>query len=150
FEPSKDWKWIEASLQPKEGLVSDCATYSKRLRIDGARWDTGSDIPITIHQPWQKAARPNRNSWSGECEGIEIARKVEASLPQFTRSEPPGLLALKKPGVTLGVSIMDRGPFVMDLSNGRLWFESSALEEPVRDNDTGLEVKYVLDRAEER
>ena len=135
--------WVELSEVPEHGMSSDCAVQSGKLSIPGVFWDTGSDIGMTIHSAWSKAARALKGSWDLQCGSETIVTHLERNLKMETLGKSSESLGMKNPGATLGMPVLGRGSVTIDLPHGRLWMAKSGLRAEIPVNRSGLNVKYV-------
>lgn len=136
--------WFEVSLSRARELVSTCslsADTDRTNRVQGAMWDTGSEAAAEVHVPWDSLVRKNvPNGWSLTCLGETVASGLSLDPP--ANPSQPGLKETY-PAVNIGMPVLARGPFILDLPHGRIWFTQKSLAAKVRENRTGLELEYV-------
>jgi hypothetical protein len=155
-------QWIESGLTPTGDLVSTCQAQlgDSKIHLVGARWDTGRDDALDIHLPWQSEARgaigvKRPNSWEISCgpaastvattgaPAAPIARAVQASFPKMEPYENRAILE-KVPAFSVGMALLGRARIFLDLPHGRIWFPAKTISADVRENRTGLELKYAF------
>jgi hypothetical protein len=152
FHWSEETPWIEVSESPDKSLVSDCTVSpdlkKSKMDLPGVVWLTGSETRLDIHSPWQKKVHYKHDTpWRVVCDGLELANQQHAQLP----SVPGGLYHSEKvPAVSIGMPLLSRGNFTIDLGHGRLWFSKDALKKKERVNQTGLRLEYVMNKDEDR
>ncbi|MGE0614201.1 MAG: hypothetical protein AB7P04_01055 [Bacteriovoracia bacterium] len=133
--------WVEVALTDDGRMVSACQAVGKHQRLTGVEWDTGRDAALTIHSPWRSAIGGQKD-WDLFCG----ARKIAARAPAGFSSE----LTSKLPAATVGLDLLDRGGYTLDLSHGRIWFPDQALGQSVAANRTGLVLDFVWQKDGER
>ena len=143
FNQGKDAIWIEVESAPNRGLSSDCIAQAGSLKIPGVFWDTGSDVGLELYAPWAKSARGAKGAWSLACGSEPIATHLERDMKTATSSGRPQTLGKKSPGATIGMPVLGRGPFTVDLAHGRIWMAKSGLNARILRDDSGLKVKFV-------
>lgn len=126
------------------------------------RWDTGNDTSVLLHEPWGGPAEGPH--WSLIADRIQLARDFEMDfhrgfmnrqaqdpkIAAVTLAEQQSPFTQKDPAFTVGMRLLDRSSFVLDLANGRVWLSKEALARPVIENRTGLELRYVNDSEGDR
>ncbi len=155
FNWGKDQAWLEVSTLPSGELVSeDCQLEGPgKTLLQGGRWDTGSDSAVEVHAPYAAAVRSKRGAWHVNCHPGEIFRLVkELDVTQPLRGEKAmsGPFVSRFPAFNIGMEVLGRGRFVLDLSHGRIWFQPQGLERSIPANRTGLRLAYRIDRGGER
>ena len=159
FNPGQTWKSAEVFITPHGELESQsCKLEAGGKEIIGARWDTGSEFPIEVHLPWISQARSVKNSrssdWNLSCgvneSSFNIGRSVPLHYPSATHEAENSPLNSKSPAFNVGIPLLGRGPFIFDLSHGRLWFHQQELATPILSNQTGLELDYGVDEEGDR
>lgn len=143
FHLGPDSVWVELAEVPEHGISSDCSVQSGQVSIPGIFWDTGSDIGMTIHSAWRKAVRAVKGSWDLQCGAETIATHLERDSKMESAAGAGETLGMKKPGATIGMPVLGRGPITIDLPHGRLWMAKSGVRSPILFNQSGLAVKYV-------
>jgi len=143
--------WVEVSSNPKGHLISDCDMVSKTgKQISYARWDSGSEMAVDVHIPWQKLARAGKEPWNFRCGSKMISEDVPITFPDPLTEDQSSHFRSKVPGLNVGMALLGRGNFAFDLSNGRLWLRKDALKLPIYVNTTGLELEYVMNEDNDR
>jgi len=146
FRAPSGYFWTEASIGPGGDIQSSCQTSKDGATISGARWDTGSEVGLDVHGPWQSVARAKgRAGWSLSCGDSSLGRGLEAGVPKAV-----GPLATKRPGVNVGIPVLAREPFFLDLPHGRIWLSDKLATAPVRENASGLDLQYELNQSNDR
>ncbi len=165
FSPSESVPWTEMAVDPSGGLVSECEVNPnspKTEKISGVRWDTGSEIYLSIHRPWQQVARVWRGPFQLSCGNTPLASGIRPAFPtqigglgglsEFfgNKDEPKDTSALKSryPGVSVGAPLLARGRVIFDLPHGRLWFPGQEFGKQLQENATGLSLKFAFRRGE--
>ncbi len=137
------WIWAEASESPQGDMISGCEASAGQKTLQGFRWDTGSVAGLEVHTPWKSVAS-SAAEWRLSCAGHPIISRVRpggASLTAFG-NESTGPLAVKYPAVSVGMPVIGRGRFALDLPHGRIWFDPASLNEPVLRNRSGLVLEF--------
>lgn len=132
--------WIAASVTDLGSIVSSCEVRSsssslggRGKSLEGVLWDTAASVALEAHAPWQSAGgRP----WDIICDQESVAAAVVAE----THSESSPFSREKVPAVTVGIPLLARGSFILDLPHGRIWFSKEALATSIRRNQTGLTI----------
>lgn len=145
--------WVEVALTPQGEPVSNCSAQAgeSSTRIQGVRWDTGSEMALDIHVPHQKEARQSASAqkdfagWRLQCGDSLIATQIPVSYPNPEEHQAGSPLQAKVPGFNVGMELLARGPFTFDLPHGKLWFDPAALKLPFPKNESGLVLQYVSD-----
>ncbi|MGZ3689367.1 MAG: hypothetical protein ACXVBW_13785, partial [Bdellovibrionota bacterium] len=146
YHENSDTPWVEAALSQSGEVVSACTLASEtspKAELHGSHWDTGNEIAVDVHLPWQPVAKKHKGYWELSCDGRELSREVVPSLPLPPRAGDTGALAARVPAFDVGMQFLGRGPFVFDLPHGRLWFSKKLLSSPLPENRSGLEIEYV-------
>lgn len=131
--------WVEAAItRDGELLSSSCWVLSAEepdeYKVPGLRWATGSSEFLRLHYSWRTTARKGGDRWTLRCAGLDVVKKTGAPLMEsFKRTVP---------GATGGIELLARGPFVLDIGHGRLWFDQRALREGRLLNRSGMTVRY--------
>ncbi|MGK5082164.1 retropepsin-like aspartic protease [Bdellovibrionota bacterium FG-1] len=151
---STDSQWLEEGMTPAGAPVSACWAQSGDLRLGGVYWDTGREAALDVHVPWQKSARAANaahssglsNQWDVRC-GVNpnspIAQGVPASFPVMDPYENKAILD-KVPAVSIGMALLGRGRVFLDFPHGRIWFPAKTSSEVIRENKTGLKLKFEM------
>jgi hypothetical protein len=145
FQLAAGTPWIEVASTPRGEPISSCVATPKGggTELVGVRWDTGTDVAVEVHAPWEKAARSSKGPWELSCGGVTLSERVPLTYPEPEDAEEGSPLASKLPGMNAGMALLGRGPITLDLSHGRIWFSPKTLAAPVRVNETGLELEFV-------
>jgi len=131
FKPEGDFVWNEVALSSKNEPVSSCQLVQNgKSRLEKITWDLANTEPFRVNAPFYKG-----ENISIECGDQKIASEL---LPVF-ESELAGSGASY---AHAGVDVLSRGEFVLDLPNGRLWLERSALKKSTPKNRTGIDTTY--------
>jgi len=75
---------------------------------------------------------------------------VPVSHPSESRAEENSPLQARSPGLNVGMEVLGRGSFTLDLGHGRIWFPPKTISAPILVNRSGLELEFVLDQDGER
>ncbi len=136
--------WVEVALLPNGDPVSSgCELVSsKGSRLPGARWDSGGKMAVEVHVPWLKTVRSSREGWSLKCGSRLLAENIPLSFPDPIRQASEGPLSMKVPAFSVGMELLGRGNFTLDLSNGRLWFDPALAQRPFFRNRSGLQLGF--------
>lgn len=163
FQGLKDQNlWIELSQNRLGELNSQCTITSSssskknslkndRLQMLGVLWQTGNEIPLSIHYPWQgKAMAVGKSGWDIYCDDfVNISPPLKADYPVDTSTRSFDSNGEKIPAVTIGMPILSRGNFTIDLPHGRLWFDPGSLKKQLPpQNHSGLILSYAMKRGE--
>lgn len=142
--PEAEYDWFEVSLTDVGEAQSSCSAQSTSAQVSGVRWDTGRESALDIHLPWQGFARRATQSWRLSCgpnAELALASNVTASFPP-TRGPESVQVREKFPGVSVGIGILGRSRFYLDLPHGRIWFPKNVGQIPIRANRSGLTLQY--------
>jgi hypothetical protein len=110
-------RWFEVSTMNDGRIQSGCqligrSASRKPLTIPGLLWGTASGDAVRVSKPW--GATVKRREWAIRCHGEDTVALVNP--------KPGGRgLGKKFPGGRVGMGLLSRGPFVLDLANGRMW-----------------------------
>jgi hypothetical protein len=151
--PENEYDWFEVALTDAGEAQSACSARSSHLKIAGVRWDTGRESALDVHLPWQKAARgPGRNDWRLGCGPNAEKLLGEHLLAGFPPGRGPESVQVreKSPGVSVGISLLGRTRFFLDLPHGRIWFPKNVGSIPLRFNRTGLRLHYGVGKLDKR
>jgi hypothetical protein len=144
------WIWAETSESEQGDAYSSCnLTGGAKTSLQGVRWDTGSVAGLEIHTPWKQSTRGFKE-WSLSCSGASIISKLReggVSLEAIGSGEA-GPLSVRYPAATVGVSVLSRGRFALDLPHGRIWFDPKGLATQVPRNHSGLTVEFSFEKGE--
>jgi hypothetical protein len=149
------WIWAEASESPQGDLVSECVltpgSKAKTPILRGVRWDTGSVAGLEIHTPWKpQAAAGAASGWQLDCAGAAVATQLMNGGARLTAfgQEKAGPVGVRFPAVSIGMPMLGRGRFVLDLPHGRIWLDPATLSQPILKNRSGLVVEYFFKKGE--
>jgi hypothetical protein len=145
--------WVEASQTPAGDVVSACRLAKPEAPLGGitsVRWDTGNEEAIEVHEPWRPEVAKLKGAPALACGPDVIASAAPTGEGDYRREEDIDYLKTEVPGATVGMSLLGRGAFALDLSHGRIWFPPKILAEPVRTNRSGLRVEFFLNRKGDR
>ncbi|MBL7714682.1 MAG: retropepsin-like domain-containing protein [Bdellovibrionales bacterium] len=170
--------WVEVFRHPDGDLVSEGVLEwdGKKDAIAGIglmegkkvsgtvhfRWDTGNDTAALMHEPWSGPAAVEGSDWSLTTDKFYIARDFEMDFHRSfmnRQTANPKIASVtlnldpftkKDPAFTVGMRMLDRSSFVLDLANGRIWLSQDALARPVIENRTGVELRYVYNAEDDR
>jgi len=129
-----DPTWIETHINPQGKLVSDDCKWSSSRTFFKAivHWDTGDDVELEA-SPGVFSPQMTRGT-------LECDQKILIQNTRLTR----GTRKTSGYSLTGGIAFLSRGPFTMDLPHGRLWFSKTALDAPIRKNESGLTLNYSI------
>lgn len=148
FQWALDTPWVEVTETPQGRLVSPCISTAGKssLSLPGVSWETGSEASLSIHTPWQaRASKVPKPLWEVQCDSLLFASGVRAQFPKPLMDQPIlGSFAMKSPATTIGMELLGRGNFTLDLPHGRIWFSKEALNAPPLElvNRSGLKVRF--------
>jgi hypothetical protein len=160
FSWNPDSSWVEVTQGVQGDLVSGCSaspdvesknsSLNKQLEkiiLPGVRWDSGGDVALHIHTPWQKKAAPAvHQRWSIQCESLQVATGVPAYFPKPPGgSSDRGLHSTQIPAVTAGIPVLAQTgkSFTFDLPHGRVWFSGGTRElQGMNRNLSGIKVEF--------
>jgi Aspartyl protease len=140
FQLGMNTPWVEASTNRLGELVSACTTQPPEAKspvLEGVKWDTGDEGALEVFPGDAKKYESVSKHWSLSCEDTTIAKSAAISA-----QEPLGRVQ-KNPAVNVGMEILGRGPFTFDLSHGRIWLTEKALDSPIVQNRSGLDLEFV-------
>jgi hypothetical protein len=144
------WVWAEVSESSQGDAYSSCSLNGgAKASLQGVRWDTGSVAGVEIHTPWKKTTQ-GAKEWSLSCAGASIISKLReggVSLEAIGSGES-GPLSVKVPAATIGVPVLSRGRFALDLPHGRIWFDPKGLANQIPRNQSGLTVEFGFEKGE--
>ncbi len=151
------WPWVEVATAAAGEVTGDCTLTEEggAKKLDGARWDTGSDAAVVVHSHWVSALAEKTHPWNLRCGNLIVASSLPTAVLQSpseseVRDAPDSPFHRKFPAFTLGMDLIGRGGAVFDLANGRLWLAPDGITRPVLVNRTGLIVKFILNSADLR
>ena len=145
--------WVQVSTTVTGDVISsDCIAESNLAHknstsVVGTRWDTGNDMAMELHSALHHPQSPRREEWSllcGELKG-PVAGDIPVSIQDKTGTRFSHHLI-----ANVGMKLLGRGDFTLDLSHGRLWFAPEGINAPVLANRTGLTLKFVLNENDDR
>jgi hypothetical protein len=150
--PNIHAQWLEVGLTPNGDPISTCQTQPVKAsepRFVGVRWDTGREDALDVHLPWQKEARshsyePWGNQWRLSCgpqPSEPIAIRIPVTFPKLDPYENNAITS-KVPAVSVGMALLGRGSVYFDLPHGRIWVPAQSSDAPLRENRSGLKVKF--------
>jgi hypothetical protein len=132
--------WVEASTNRLGELVSSCVTRPSDEKIpilEGVKWDTGDEGALEIFPADARKYEDISKHWNLSCEDTTIAKSAAISSQEnLGRTQ-------KSPAINVGMEILGRGPFTFDLGHGRIWFTEKALDSPIVQNRSGLDLEFV-------
>lgn len=141
--------WIEAAISPTGEVVSSCKAGifgrnsgeggAEGTALEGLRWDTGSEVALDVHLPWISSVKKLGSSLDLRCVSGILAHNVPVTFPDRSTAD---LFSSRFPAVNIGIPVLERGSFFMDLPHGRLWFPKESLEKPILENQSGLTLEY--------
>lgn len=143
------WSWLEAAFTARGDIVGHCALAGEdKKRIWGARIDSGSEMAVAVHVPWQSGVRADLRArsakWKIECDGFVFSESPPVEFPGV-QAKTGGIFAEYYPGINIGMALLGRGRFVFDLPHGRIWFDNAALRAQVPRNRTGIGLSFGFD-----
>lgn len=158
FYPRKDFSlgretpWIEVSTDPSGAVVSeDCELWAGTQKLlSHGLWDTGSEMSVEAHVPFLAMIKKSFGPFALDCDGIEIARDIPVSIPDGVTVSSASLLRERDPSFSIGMALLGRGHFTLDLANGRIWIDSQAMQRPFLTHRSGLELAYDFDKNNDR
>jgi hypothetical protein len=129
--------WFEASLTPGWAPQSEtCAARPQRTAaLPGVGWDTGSQLDLEAEPAWFSHVRQSKGPWDIVCDGMPIGTGVYPDVQKPAEAEG---VRQDQPSVRVGMPLLGRSSFTLDLPHGRIWFPKASLAQPVRQNRTGL------------
>ena len=133
FSMDSTFDWFETHLESAGEPVSSCTSGPEKW--EGVYWDTGNEAAVEVHKPWIPFAKELPSKWNLVCGDQEIARDLVPSFTETAASE-------KYPAASVGMPVLDRGRFALDLGHGRIWLAKSTLGQPIPANRSGLSVKF--------
>ena len=145
FSGGKDMPWVEAATLPSGELVSSgclLESSSGASPIVAARWDTGSEMALEPHLPWVETVRKGKAPWRLSCPGLKVAEGFPLTVPHAEKESPSSPVRTRVPGFNVGMEILGRGPTILDVPNGRIWFDRASLAKPVLENRSGLDTEF--------
>jgi hypothetical protein len=89
------------------------------------------------------SAAAGKGGWSLECGSLALAKELELEAPSKAVAWTTGR---GDAAFEVGIPVLSRGPFTLDLPHGRIWFSKKNLEGKVPENRTGLMVAYSFAR----
>ena len=146
--------WVQVSTTVTGDVISsDCIaesslTQKNSAKVVGTRWDTGNDMALELHSSLHRPkGAKGHEEWSLLCGEVKdpLARDIPISIQDSTGTRFSHHLI-----ANVGMKLLGRGDFTLDLSHGRLWFASEGLSAPVLANRSGLILKYVLNENDDR
>ena len=142
FRPDaeKKYEWVEVALST-EGQPASACTLNRdpASEIFGVFWNTAETDVAEVHVPWRSKAA-GRGTWQLKCRGQLLASDLLPDSSQKPRETSTVRTAV--PGADIGVPLLARGNFIIDLPHGRLWFSKESLSAKVPRNESGLELSY--------
>ena len=159
---SGPWPWVEVSTAAAGEVTGGCTLTEDgtpkegaQKRLDGARWDTGSDAAVVVHSHWTSVLTEKNRKWTLRCGNLIIASAIPTAVLQSpseseVRNAPDSPFHRKVPAITLGMDLIGRSGAVFDLANGKLWLAPDGITRPVLVNRTGLVMKFILNSADVR
>ena len=137
--------WIEVGTLPSGFAVSSSCELvdPKGDSVSGVQWNSGERAAVEVHSPWLAKVRSSREGWTLQCHGEKLTDRIPLSFPDGVTLGAEDPLAQKTPGVTVGMELLGRGNFTIDLSNGRLWYRKANLERGFLQNKSGLELTFI-------
>lgn len=137
--------WVETRVAPHGAIVSDsCAIREsgprgKQVYSGGFRWEVSEPFSPTDARTTPVQRVLGQKLYDLECGGQALAREVPISREELQQKE-----------FRVGAAILGRSSFVLDLPHGRIWFPEGIASQPVPQNDSGLELEYVLSAKRDR
>ena len=122
FAPSPDWGWVEISENEQGFWSSECDwiggnPVGKELRKSGVYWST---VSASQENFWTKKGAVTYGQL--ECHGARVAEGVVLAEESPLKTEKGSVQ--RRPIV--GLDLLGRGAFVLDIGHGRLWYAKSA------------------------
>ncbi len=148
--------WLEVASLPSGDLVSSTCVLRRAGQagggVAGARWDTGNDAILELHTPWLGELKKGSqaSSWLLDCQGTVVGQELKPTAPDSQREGPDSPVRARVPGFSVGMGLLGRGPFALDLGNGRMWLDLASLDKQPLENRSGLKVEYAFAKADER
>jgi len=150
FHLSAETPWIEVSQTwtsqtSEKHLESSCTTMSEDgnssrppfYPVGSVTWNMGSEHPLELGSFFNQASKNGKNrSWKVQCDSMIFAEKIPGRLGSG--------LGGAAPRASIGMPLLSRGNFTLDLGHGRIWFSKEFLDtKKIRENETGLKLHYV-------
>jgi hypothetical protein len=144
FVAPSDYFWAEAHFLPGGQLVSDCwaeQDHKSILNSRGATWELGNEAGLEVPATLRAGAGPHPK-FNIVCDGQSLGHEFPAS------SDSRGNRATVTP-LRIGMEILNRSNFFLDLPHGRIWFPKDVAEVPIPENRSGLILEF-FDRRGDR
>lgn len=130
--------WIETHFNSNAKLVSEGCRFIAGQSAWNRKvsWDTGNDAGLEVFSKTQPAPG---TVGTLQCDQKTLIKR--AQLETRTGMGPREFFGA-------GIGFLARGPFILDLPHGRIWFSKPTLEAPILKNETGLALKYFFEEGD--
>ena len=124
-EKPENFEWVEVATTQFGEAASACHVKTADKDLLGVVWNSAEEVPLSMTAGIRKSAKTAQSAkWSLECKTGVLASGMKAASSPYSTDRRPGIAA------DIGIPVLARGPFILDLPHGRIWFAKTTKRKP--------------------